>query len=170
MSRHILVLGGARSGKSAFAEQRATAHEQDRLYIATAEARDDEMRIRVAEHRKRRGDSWRTIEEPIRLPQILRGQCAANRFVLVDCITLWISNLMLSSEDVGSALAELCELVPRLEGSVAFVSNEVGQGIVPANDLARRFRDEAGFANQKIAAACEEVYLLVAGLPLKIKG
>lgn len=128
------------------------------------------MRIRIARHRKRRGTGWRTVEEPVRLVHVLERECAADRFVLVDCLTLWITNLMLRGEQVQPAIAQLCELVPRLDGTLVLVSNEVGSGIVPDNELARRFRDEAGSANQQVAAACDEVVLMVAGLPLKLKG
>jgi adenosylcobinamide kinase/adenosylcobinamide-phosphate guanylyltransferase len=170
MTRHCLVLGGARSGKSRHAEDLAGSHRGERIYVATAEAGDEEMRVRIARHRERRGIGWRTIEEPVRLADVLKRECAASCFVLVDCLTLWISNLMLQAEKVQPAIGQLCELVPRLEGTLVVVSNEVGLGVVPDNELARRYRDEVGFANQQLAAVCDQVVFMVAGLPLKLKG
>jgi adenosylcobinamide kinase/adenosylcobinamide-phosphate guanylyltransferase len=170
VNRRVLVLGGARSGKSRHAEGLADVRSGRRLYVATAEPGDSEMQIRIDEHRARRGKSWLTLEEPVYLSELLRKECRPDRFVLVDCITLWISNLMHQGMEVQPAIAELCTLIPRLEGQVLFVSNEVGQGIVPDNELARRFRDEAGFANQQIAEACDEVIFLIAGLPHRLKG
>jgi adenosylcobinamide kinase/adenosylcobinamide-phosphate guanylyltransferase len=170
MTRHCLVLGGARSGKSKYAESLAQSHEKDRLYIATAEPGDEEMQARIAQHRARRGAPWRTIEEPLRLPEVLKQEAKAARFILVDCITLWVSNLLLKERPVQKSVDELCTILPSIEGRIVFVSNEVGLGIVPGNPLARRFRDEAGIANQKLAAICSEVVFLAAGLPLKVKG
>jgi len=166
----ILVLGGARSGKSRHAEDLALRHRGERIYIATAEAGDEEMQRRIADHRRQRGREWRTVEEPIELTNALQCTCGEGRLVLVDCITLWLSNLMMLERDVGREIDGLCMMLPRLEGTVIFVSNEVGLGIVPENALARRFRDEAGFANQRLAAACDEVVVMVAGLALKLKG
>jgi adenosylcobinamide kinase/adenosylcobinamide-phosphate guanylyltransferase len=170
MSRRILVLGGARSGKSRHAEELASKHQGERIYIATAEPGDEEMRQRIADHRRRRGREWRTVEEPIELPSALQRTCGESKLVLVDCITLWLSNLMLQERDIGKEIDRFCMMLPRLEGTLILVSNEVGLGIVPDNALARRFRDEAGFANQRIAAACDEVVVMFAGLALKLKG
>ena len=166
----ILVLGGARSGKSRHAEEVALRHQGERIYIATAEAGDEEMQQRIADHRRRRGTEWRTLEEPIELTNALQRACGERRFVLVDCITLWLSNLLMLERDVGQEIDRLCKMLPALEGTVIFVSNEVGLGIVPENALARRFRDDAGFANQRVAAACDEVVVMVAGLAMKLKG
>jgi adenosylcobinamide kinase / adenosylcobinamide-phosphate guanylyltransferase len=166
----ILVLGGARSGKSRYAEDLALGHRGERIYIASAEAGDEEMQRRIADHRRRRGTEWHTLEEPIELTNALQRTCGESRLVLVDCITLWLSNLMMLERDVGGEIDRLCMVLPRLEGTLIFVSNEVGLGIVPENALARRFRDEAGFANQRLAAACDEVVVMVAGLALKVKG
>jgi adenosylcobinamide kinase/adenosylcobinamide-phosphate guanylyltransferase len=170
MSRHILVLGGARSGKSRHAEDLADQHQGERIYIATAEPGDEEMQRRISDHRRRRGPAWRTIEEPVELSSALKRECAEGRFVLVDCLTLWLSNLMLRERDIRQEIEHLCLMLPHLKGTLVVVSNEVGLGIVPDNELARRFRDEAGFANQRIAAACDEVAVMFAGLALKLKG
>lgn len=170
MSRHCLVLGGARSGKSQYAEGLAQSNEGSLIYIATAYAGDAEMRQRIARHRARRGKLWRTIEEPLKLVEVLRREAKGELFILVDCITLWISNLLLGGGPVQEAVDELIDILPDLEARIVLVSNEVGLGIVPDNALARRFRDEAGLANQKLAAACSEVVFMAAGLPLKLKG
>jgi adenosylcobinamide kinase / adenosylcobinamide-phosphate guanylyltransferase len=170
MSRRILVLGGARSGKSRHAEELVLRHKGECIYIATAEPGDEEMQRRIADHRRQRGTQWRTVEEPIELPSALQRTCGESKLVLVDCITLWLSNLMLQEMDVRGEIDRFCAMLPRLEGTVILVSNEVGFGIVPENALARRFRDEAGFANQRIAAACDEVVVMFAGLALKLKG
>jgi adenosylcobinamide kinase / adenosylcobinamide-phosphate guanylyltransferase len=163
----VLVLGGARSGKSRYAEGLAEGVPGERLYIATAEAGDEEMAARIAAHRQRRANRWTTLEAPIALAEALQGTAAP--FVLIDCITLWISNLLLADIDVAPRVEALAEALRARPGTVAVVSNEVGLGIVPDNALARRFRDEAGLANQRLAQACDEVVLLTAGLPLRLK-
>jgi adenosylcobinamide kinase/adenosylcobinamide-phosphate guanylyltransferase len=170
MSRHILILGGARSGKSRHAESLADNHVGERLYVATAEPGDEEMRRRIAEHRQRRGREWRTIEEPAALAGVLEQACSENSFVLVDCLTLWLSNLMMRNINAAREAEQLCRIVPRLAGTLVFVSNEVGLGIVPENELGRRFRDDAGLLNQRVAAVCEEVVVMFAGIALRLKG
>lgn len=165
-----LVLGGARSGKSAFAESLAEAASETRLYVATGQAWDDEMRARIAAHQARRGQGWETVEAPLELAEALKTQARAARPVLVDCLTLWVSNLMLGEHDIDGAFEGLIAALPALEGRVVFVSNEVGMGIVPDNAMARAFRDHAGRLHQKIAGAADEVYFVAAGLPLKMKG
>jgi adenosylcobinamide kinase / adenosylcobinamide-phosphate guanylyltransferase len=165
--RSILVLGGARSGKSRHAEALAAGHGGDKLYIATAQAGDDEMAARIAAHRSRRGPDWSTVEAPLALVEALES--AAEPFVLVDCLTLWISNLLLGGHDIAPQVERLAKAVGARPGTVVVVSNEVGLGIVPDNPLARRFRDEAGLANQRLAQACDEVVLVTAGLPLVLK-
>jgi adenosylcobinamide kinase/adenosylcobinamide-phosphate guanylyltransferase len=162
-------LGGARSGKSAYAEALAASHRGERFYIATAEVSDTEMSERIKHHQVRRGSSWRTIEAPLDLVSALRTSDSPDRFVLVDCITVWISNLMFHQRAIETEIATLCEAVSTVRGHVVIVSNEVGSGIVPDNALARAFRDEAGRANQALAAAADEVVLVVAGLPLTLK-
>jgi adenosylcobinamide kinase / adenosylcobinamide-phosphate guanylyltransferase len=163
----ILVLGGARSGKSRYAEGLADSLAGDRLYIATAQAGDEEMAARIAAHRQRRGPGWTTLEAPLALAEALAGADAP--FVLIDCITLWISNLLLADIDIAPRVEALAEALRARQGTVAVVSNEVGLGIVPDNALARRFRDAAGLANQRLAQACDEVVFLAAGLPLRLK-
>jgi len=167
--RHVLVLGGARSGKSRHAEQLVTATGLARVYIATAEARDDEMTERVRLHRSRRGEGWRTVEEPLALAARLEREASPAHAVLVDCLTLWISNLMFSAAEIEAEVEALAAKLPALPGTVCVVSNEVGLGIVPDNALARRFRDLAGLANQRLAQACGEVVFVAAGLPLRLK-
>jgi adenosylcobinamide kinase/adenosylcobinamide-phosphate guanylyltransferase len=170
-SSSALVLGGARSGKSRFALDLAGAAPGPRVYVATAEGRDDEMRARIARHREERGAAWETVEEPLelaaRLPQLARRYPV----ILVDCLTLWVSNLL--HADPGGAEARLGALVPALGacgGSrVVLVSNEVGMGIVPESALARSFRDLAGRLNQLVAGAAAEVHLVTAGIPLRLK-
>jgi adenosyl cobinamide kinase/adenosyl cobinamide phosphate guanylyltransferase len=170
--RLVLVTGGARSGKSRFAEERlaALAPGGPWRYAATAEALDDEMRARIAHHRARRGAPWRTVEAPRALADAVRAPVEAA--VLVDCITIWLSNLMLdgASDDALLAAADELAAAARAAGvPVVFVTNEVGGGIVPIDPLARRFRDVAGWVNQRLASACDEVFLVAAGLPLKLR-
>ncbi|MDF1607620.1 bifunctional adenosylcobinamide kinase/adenosylcobinamide-phosphate guanylyltransferase [Hoeflea sp. YIM 152468] len=165
-----LVLGGARSGKSAFAEGLVEQASADRLYLATGQARDDEMRDRIAVHQHRRGEGWQTLEAPVELAQALKTCARADRPVLVDCLTLWVTNLMLGDHDLGMAFDGLAATIPILKGPVVLVSNEVGLGIVPDNAMARAFRDHAGRLHQLIASLADEVHFVAAGLPLKMKG
>jgi adenosylcobinamide kinase/adenosylcobinamide-phosphate guanylyltransferase len=162
------VLGGARSGKSRHAERLIEATPAPWHYIATAQAFDDEMRERIAVHRARREGAWQTHDAPLVLPDVLE-KLPARETVLVDCLTLWLSNLMLNDHDPKPATERLVAALAAREGTTVLVSNEVGYGIVPENALARRFRDEAGFLNQKIAAVADSVTLVVAGLPMKVK-
>ena len=163
-----LVLGGARSGKSRHAEMLIEAHGCG-LYLATAEPGDHEMAARIEAHRARRGAAWTTIEEPLELTAALARHSRADRPILVDCLTLWLSNLMLSGRDLDAATQGLVECLSGLAGPVVLVSNEVGLGIVPDNAQARRFRDGAGRLNQAVAAGCQQVVLVAAGLPLILK-
>jgi adenosylcobinamide kinase/adenosylcobinamide-phosphate guanylyltransferase len=163
-----LVLGGARSGKSRFAESVITRHPPPWLYVATAEAGDAEMAARIAAHKARRGPDWITIEAPHDLAGVLAEQ--GNRPVLVDCLTLWLSNLMLANSDIDVAVALLEQALEQANGPVVLVANEVGSGVVPENALARRFRDLQGQLNQRLAARADRVVLVVAGLPLFVKG
>lgn len=165
-----LILGGARSGKSALAGRRAEAFAQV-VWIATAEAGDAEMAERIARHRAERPAHWTTVEEPLRLADALRRVASADSCVVVDCLTLWLTNLLLA-EDAGlleRETAALLDTLPALPGAIVLVANEVGLGIVPENALARRFRDEAGRLNQRVAAVCERVTFVAAGLPLVLK-
>lgn len=167
----ILITGGARSGKSRYAETRATALGKRRLYVATAEAMDEEMAQRVAAHRKGRGRDWMTVEEPVELATALRAQRGHVDCALVDCLTLWLSNLLLSRDAAYGErkVDELVETLGSLDFHVLLVTNEVGWSIVPENALARQFRDLAGWSHQRLATIASEVVLMVAGLPLTIK-
>ena len=171
MTRHVLVLGGARSGKTAFAENLAMRSGVKPAYLATAEALDAEMRDRVASHKAVRGSRFTTIEEPIALSDALVQASASHDVILVDCLTLWITNLLIANEDVASHVSELgATLVQLKTAKVILVSNEVGLGIVPDNAMARTFRDLAGSAHQRLAEICDDVYFVVAGLPMVLKG
>ena len=165
----LFVLGGARSGKSRYAQSRAEAAPGDPVFIATAEAFDDEMRERIARHRADRDTRWRTVEAPHALPAAIDALNDAKSVVLVDCLTLWVSNLLLANADIPAAGRELCDAIARFEGALILVANEVGLGIVPDNALARRFRDEAGRLHQNLAAQAGRVVFMVAGLPMQVK-
>jgi adenosylcobinamide kinase / adenosylcobinamide-phosphate guanylyltransferase len=164
------VLGGARSGKSGFAQAQAEAEGgPGRLVmIVTAQAFDDEMRARIAQHRRERGTAWRTVEATHDLPQALEALSETD-VVVVDCLTLWLSNLMLAEQAIEPETERLLAALSRMKNPVWLVSNEVGLGIVPDNALARRFRDEAGRLHRLLAAQADHVVLMVAGLPLKVK-
>ncbi len=165
-----LVLGGARSGKSAFAERLVAETGLSRHYIATGRAFDDEMRARISKHREDRGEGWQTHEEPLALAARIRDVARADRAVLVDCLTLWVTNLMLEERDIAAECSGLVEALRQAPGRIVLVSNEVGLGIVPENRMARAFRDHAGRLHQEVAALVPEVYFIAAGLPLKMKG
>lgn len=177
-----LVLGGARSGKSGFAERLAAASGKEVVYIATAHAGDGEMAARIAHHRGNRPAHWTTVEEPLALGAAIEGWSTPGRVVLVDCLTLWLSNLMFADgadyPDAGPLVLptlfhdERARLLQALAvaGDVILVSNEVGMGIVPFGAVSRRFADEAGRLNQSVAAVCERTVLVAAGLPLVLKG
>jgi adenosylcobinamide kinase/adenosylcobinamide-phosphate guanylyltransferase len=164
-----LVLGGARSGKSRFAESLISAALKPWVYLATGQTGDAEMAARIRHHRERRGEGWITIEEPLELPGVLHRAAGEGRAILVDCLTLWVSNLMAASRDVADETARLIDSLAKIATPIIFVSNEVGLGIVPDNALARAFRDEAGRVNQAAAAAANRVYFVAAGLPLLMK-
>lgn len=164
-----LVLGGARSGKSGFAENLVERSGLDPVYVATAAAGDAEMVDRIAHHRERRGDRWITVEEPVDLCGVLAERATARTAVLVDCLTLWITNLMMREADIGAETDRLVALIPDLAGPVVFVSNEVGLGIVPENAMARAFRDHAGRLHQRVADHAEQVFFIAAGLPIALK-
>ena len=162
------LLGGARSGKSRHAEKLATALPAPWTYIATAQAHDDEMAERIALHRARREEGWSTLDAPLDLAQALRA-VPDGQPVLVDCLTLWLSNHMLAEHDVDALSCELAEMLAAPRGPWFVVSNEVGLGIVPDNVLGRRFRDAQGRLNQRVAAAADQVLFMVAGLPMQVK-
>ena len=163
-----LVLGGARSGKSAYAERLVEAHGPG-LYVATGEAGDGEMAERIRRHKERRGNSWTTVEEPLDLAGALTANVAPDLAVLVDCLTLWLNNLMGAKLDVDAEVERLLDAVARLAAPVVFVTNEVGLGIVPDNEAARAFRDAAGRLNQAVAEAADRVVFVAAGMPLIFK-
>jgi adenosylcobinamide kinase/adenosylcobinamide-phosphate guanylyltransferase len=162
------VLGGARSGKSAHAEKLVTAAPAPWIYIATAQAFDDEMTERIALHRGRREEGWQTIDAPLNLCEAIAG-VSDERPLLIDCLTLWLSNHLLADHDVEAESERLAEILAKPRGNWFVVANEVGLGIVPDNALARKFRDVAGRLNQKIAAEADRVLFMVAGLPLQVK-
>lgn len=168
MKKLTLVLGGTRSGKSAHAEGLFIGAPAP-VYLATGSAGDGEMAERIALHRARRGTHWRTVEEPLDLTGALRRESHPNQPILVDCLTLWLGNLMGCDRDVRQAFGGLLLALPDLTGPVVMVSNEVGWGIVPDNALARRFRDHAGELHQRVAAVADSVVLVAAGLPLVLK-
>jgi adenosylcobinamide kinase/adenosylcobinamide-phosphate guanylyltransferase len=162
----LLILGGARSGKSRYAESLGKGQ---KFYVATAEASDEEMVQRIAAHRTQRGPSWETFEVPLDLVSALQTIDGKGRFILIDCLTIWLSNLMIVKLDVTRETDMLCEALKKLKAQVVLVSNEVGLGIVPANAVARAFRDAQGFLNQRVAEAVDEVVFMAAGLPLTLK-
>lgn len=177
MAHMIFITGGARSGKSSFAEGRAREFGAPLGYLATAQTLDGEMTERVRRHRERRGTEWHTIEEPLHLPQELARCDGRYGVILVDCVTLWLSNLLFSYENeaedaetlIHGNLQRLKQTVRDMTTPVILVSNEVGMGIVPENRLARQFRDIAGMANQTLAAAADEVHAVISGIPLRLK-
>jgi adenosylcobinamide kinase / adenosylcobinamide-phosphate guanylyltransferase len=169
LPRLTLVLGGARSGKSRHAEALIEAASDSAIYLATAEPSDNEMRARIARHRARRGPRWTLLEEPLALASALARETRQGRPVMVDCLTLWLSNVMLARRDPDLDIDALLAALPRLGAPVVMVANEVGSGIVPENALARAFRDHAGRANREVAAVADHVVLVVAGLPLVLK-
>lgn len=167
--RLTLVLGGARSGKSRHAERLVLESGLAPVYLATAEALDGEMAARIAAHRARRGASWRTIEEPLDLVGTLRRECADGHAVLVDCLTLWLTNLMVGERPVRAEVTRLLEALPTLPGALVLVSNEIGFGVVPTDAMARAFIDDAGWLHQRIAEQADDVVFMAAGLPLHLK-
>lgn len=164
-----LVLGGARSGKSSFAEKLIADSGLARIYLATATAGDDEMKTRIAQHRRQRGDGWTTIEEPLALVDALTREATRGRAVLVDCLTLWLSNLMHVERDPDVEARRLVRFLGVAKYPIVFVSNEVGLGLVPETPLGRAFRDAQGRLNQIVAAAVPDVVFIAAGLPLWLK-
>ena len=170
MSSATFILGGARSGKSRFAENLITDTGLERHYLATGRAWDDEMRARIEQHRADRGPSWQTHEEPLQLAEHLAAIDGEGRAILVDCLTLWVTNLMMDERDVAAESAVLAAWLPKAKARLVLVSNEVGLGIVPENRMARDFRDHAGRLHQMIAGCAADVYFIAAGLPLKMKG
>ena len=177
MTKTIFITGGARSGKSKLAEQIALEYGAPLCYIATAQALDEEMDQRIIKHQQRRGEAWRTIEEPLNLALALKNCDASCKAVLIDCITLWLTNLIFKYEHQGDAMEELvmkdvhhlASILSSMTIPVIIVSNEVGLGIVPEHKLGRIFRDISGQTNQALAAAADDVYTVISGIPLKLK-
>jgi adenosylcobinamide kinase / adenosylcobinamide-phosphate guanylyltransferase len=170
-AEHVLVLGGARSGKTSFAERLAMRVGQRPVYLATAETLDREMRERVETHRRTRAGRFATIEEPINLTDAIIEASKDFDVIVVDCLTLWITNLLMAGQDVAGLVEELAVALRQIKRArVILISNEVGLGIVPENALARSFRDLAGAAHQRLAEICTDVYFVAAGLPLTMKG
>ena len=169
----VLVTGGARSGKSSFALKLAEKLEGKRLFLATAEALDEEMGQRIQKHRKQRGTRWNTIEEPIYLGKALRPILGLYNTIVVDCLTLWLSNLLGKypdhEEKIKKVTDDFLSCMVEFKGTIIVVSNEVGMGIVPGNSMSRIFRDMAGQLNQKVAKIADEVYIIISGLPLRLK-
>jgi len=171
MSGHVLVLGGARSGKTGFAERLAMRAGNSPIYLATAQALDAEMLERVRMHQQQRHGRFSTLEEPLALTNALKAAAKTHDVILVDCLTLWITNLLGANLNVADAVDGLVATLPEIDTArVILVSNEVGLGIVPDNALARMFRDLAGSAHQRLAEICDEVHFVVAGLPMTLKG
>jgi len=168
-SQITLILGGTRSGKSRFAQKLAEESGYKLVYIATAQALDDEMAERIDRHREDRGPQWQTVEESTDIAAVIAMHSAPQVTLLIDCLTLWLSNLMLGKKDMEAAQEQLVDILKKARGPVILVSNEVGSGIVPDSALGREFRDEAGRLNQRIAAAATDVALITAGLPLWLK-
>ncbi len=167
--RSLLVLGGARSGKSRYAQQVAEQAQRTPIYLATAQVWDAEMQARIGLHQAERDARWTTLEEPIDLVTALQREARPDRIILVDCLTLWLTNILLAGAPVAEASEGLANACRALAGPVIFVSNEVGQGIVPDNALAREFRDAQGRLNQLMAEACDAVIWVAAGLPQVVK-
>ncbi|MEJ3667129.1 bifunctional adenosylcobinamide kinase/adenosylcobinamide-phosphate guanylyltransferase [Stutzerimonas stutzeri] len=167
-----LILGGARSGKSRFAERLAAESGLAVTYIATSQALDGEMSARIAHHRQRRPVHWSLVEEPLQLARVLREQAAPQRCLLVDCLTLWLTNLLMLDDAARLAEARdaLLECLPELPGRIILISNETGLGVVPLGELTRRYVDEAGWLHQAVADRAQRVTFMVAGLPMTLKG
>ena len=166
----VLVLGGARSGKSRFAESLAPEGRAQRIYVATAEPVDDEMTSRIEDHRARRGSAWRTVDAPIELARVIARESTPRTWLLVDCLTVWLGNLAHHGFDVDAAREALLQSLAGAAGPVVLVANEVGLGIVPDNAMARAFRDHAGRLNQAVARVAGTVWFVAAGIPVNLKG
>jgi len=162
------VLGGARSGKSAYAEQQALVSEKKVIYIATATANDEEMQRRIAQHQKQRAKHWQLVEEPLLLAETLLKNDKPENCILVDCLTLWLSN-SLADHTSHKRQNELLKIIPQLNADLILVSNEVGQGVVPMGELTRKFVDESGRLHQRLAKVCDQVFFITAGIAQKLK-
>lgn len=165
----IFVFGGARSGKSRYAEKLVLGSGRKPVYVATSEVRDDEMEERVLHHQNRRGPEWDLVECPLDIADVIRDESDPSKILLIDCLTLWLTNVWFSDRDLQSGIAQLSDAIETAKGPVVAVSNEVGMGIVPETKLGREFRDEQGRLNQRIAALSSHVFFVAAGLPLCLK-
>lgn len=171
MRKIVFILGGARSGKSTFALQEASAIEGKKAFIATAEAFDDEMRSRIEKHKEERGADWITHEEPLSISTLFQNIRNSYPVVLIDCLTLWVSNIMHAGLDFNDEAARLVDTISQEHPALVYiVSNEVGMGLVPETELGREYRDNIGLLNRKVAEAATDVYFMAAGMPMKIKG
>jgi len=168
----VFATGGAKSGKSSFVLSEAAKHEGQKAFIATAEALDEEMKNRIEKHKEQRGEGWDTYEEPIRIAETVARLTGHYRVIVLDCLTLWLSNAMHRNVDIELEIENFLNILShnKQDFHIYIVSNEVGTGIVPENELARQFRDLSGIINQKVAGASDEVFMVVAGIPVKIKG
>jgi len=169
LAASTLIIGGARSGKSAYAEQLIESNATAGLYLATAEAWDDEMKERIDQHRARRGNFWATVEEPLDLAAALTAEARPNRPILVDCLTLWLSNLVEAGSNTNLELSKLCKTIEKLTGPVVLVSNELGMSVVSESAATRQFVDFHGQLNQAVAATAKCTLIITAGLPLVLK-
>jgi adenosylcobinamide kinase/adenosylcobinamide-phosphate guanylyltransferase len=173
LKKNVFVTGGCRSGKSRFAFAFADGHFDNKTFVATCEAKDSEMQARVQAHQRVRGPEWQTVEVPTALPEVVAAHEDDGGVILIDCLTLWVSNLLIagaSQEEILARTDTLLDAIAKCACSVVMVSNEVGTGIVPENSLARKFRDVAGFVNQKVAGIADTVVWMVAGIPVTVKG
>ena len=170
MRKIVFVLGGARSGKSTFALQEASAAEGRKVFIATAQALDDEMRLRIDNHKKERDKAWVTLEEPLYISRHMNDAKDSYDVVLIDCLTLWVSNIMHAGFDINKIVGEFIDVISHDCPTILYiVSNEVGMGLVPESELARAYRDNLGYVNRRVAEAATDVYFLAAGIPVQIK-
>ena len=167
--KSVLVTGGAKSGKSRFAENLLLKSDKSLIYLATATAFDDEMRKRIKQHQSHRNQRWSTIEESISIVEVIKENAKRDTAILVDCITLWLTTLMVKEMDIEGETERLVELIPTLPGVIVIVTNELGTGLVPEVKMARQFRDYAGSLNQKLASVCDAAYLVVAAQPILLK-
>lgn len=163
------IIGGARSGKSSYAENLAGNSGAEVIYIATAQAYDDEMQGRIQQHKKRRPSEWLTFEEPLEISNVINNESHINTCLLIDCMTLWMSNLLCENKDISHYKQQLIDALRKVEGDIILVSNETGMGVIPMGELTRRFCDESGWLHQEIAALADQVVLMVAGIPVVIK-
>ena len=163
------ILGGARSGKSKFAEGLVLSSGLKPIYLATGRALDDEMVERIEEHQNRRGEDWETMEEPLALVDAINHAAVPGRIILVDCLTLWVTNLMMAEANVSKEIDGLISALSNVNAPIVFVSNEVGQGVVPINKMAREFVDLSGLVHQRLAAIANHAYFVTAGIPQKLK-